>query len=67
MDAYVIGPVEWELSFLKTQIVDWDRFKAGYETYQSMPEFENSSKLFFFIMALNAYWDKEEMEDVLKG
>ena len=65
LDAYVIGPVEWELSFLKTQIADWDRFKQGYETYQSMPAFEESSKLFFFLMALNAYWDKEEMGKVL--
>lgn len=66
LDAYVIGPVEWELSFLKTQIADWDRFKEGYETYQRMPEFEESSKLFFFLMALNAHWDKEEMEKVLR-
>lgn len=65
LDAYVIGPVEWELSFLKTQIADWDRFKEGYETYQSMPEFEESSKLFFFLMALNAHWDKEEMEKLI--
>lgn len=33
LDAYVIGPVEWELSFLKQQVADWDRFKMGYETY----------------------------------
>lgn len=66
LDAYIIGPVEWELSFLKTQIEDWDSFKNGYETYQSMPLFEESSKLFFFLMALNAYWDKREMEKILK-
>lgn len=65
LDAYVIGPVEWELSFLKTQIEDWDSFRAGYETYQSMPAFEESSKLFFFLMALNAYRNKQEMERVL--
>ena len=61
LDAYVIGPVEWELSFLKTQVEDWDSFKAGYETYQRMPEFEESSKLFFFLMALNVHWDKQEI------
>lgn len=65
LDAYVIGPVEWELSFLKTQIEDWDKFKEGYETCQSMPSFEELSKLFFFIMALNAHWDKEEMRNLL--
>lgn len=65
LDAYVVGPVEWELSFLKTQIEDWDSFRAGYETYQNMPKFEESSKLFFFLMALNAHWDKSEMESLL--
>ena len=65
LDAYVIGPVEWELSFLKTQVEDWERFVEGYETYQSMPLFEGSSKLFFFLMALNAHWDKQGMENIL--
>ena len=67
LDAYVIGPVEWELNFLKIQIEDWERFVEGYETYQSMPQFEYSSKLFFFLMALNAHWDKQEMENVLNS
>lgn len=61
LDAYVIGPVEWELSFLKTQVEDWDIFKAGYEIYQKMPEFKDVSKLYFFLMALNVHWDKGEM------
>lgn len=65
LDAYVIGPVEWELSFLKTQIEDWESFIKGYETYQSMPDFKKSSKLFFFLMALNAFLDKAEMKKVL--
>lgn len=65
LDAYVIGPVEWELTFLKNQIEDWQSFKSGYETYQPIPEFEKSSKLFLFLMALNSYHDKTEMENFL--
>lgn len=65
LDAYVIGPVEWELSFLKTQVEDWESFKEGYETYQGMPAFEETSKLFYFLMALNAYWNKEEMAELI--
>ena len=65
LDAYVIGPVEWELTFLKNQIEDWQSFKSGYETYQPIPEFEKSSKLFLFLMALNSYHDKSEMEILL--
>lgn len=63
LDSYVIGPVEWELAFLNLQIEDWESFKAGYETYQNMPEFEKVSKLFYFLMALNCYNNKAEMED----
>lgn len=67
LDGYVIGPVEWELCFLKTQIKDWDSFKSGYETYQPMPEFEKYSQMFFFLMALNSYNNKQEMEGVFYG
>lgn len=63
LDAYVIGPVEWELSFLKNQIADWNSFKAGYETYQSMPGFEEMSDFFFFLMGLNSYGNKCEMTE----
>lgn len=63
LDAYVIGPVEWELSFLRNQVGEWDSFKAGYEIYQSMPEFEELSDFFYFIMALNSYNNKCEMEE----
>lgn len=61
LDAYVIGPVEWELSFLRIQIEDWESFKAGYETYQRMPAFEELSDFFFFLMALNSYENKAEI------
>lgn len=63
LDAYVVGPVEWELSFLREQIEDWNSFKAGYETYQSMPAFEEMADFFFFIMGLNSYGNKCEMEE----
>ncbi|GFN34149.1 hypothetical protein PCURB6_44090 [Paenibacillus curdlanolyticus] len=67
LDAYVIGPVEWELSFLRRQVSDWDSFKAGYETFQSMPYWESSSEFFYFLMALNPNWDKGEMEASLSS
>ena len=62
LDSYVIGPVEWELSFLKNQIEDWASFKAGYETYQKIPEFDKISDLFYLLMGLNSYGNKYEME-----
>lgn len=63
LDAYVIGPVEWELSFLQKQVADWASFKAGYETFQSMPEFNELSDFFYFLMALNSYNNKCEIEE----
>lgn len=62
LDAYVIGPVEWELSFLHYQVEDWDEFKAGYETYCEMPSFEEVSKLFFLLMALSSYDNKAAID-----
>lgn len=67
LDAYVIGPVEWELSFLRKQVEDWDSFRAGYETYQNMPQLEEVSDFFFFLMALNSYENKCEIEDFWFG
>jgi len=63
LDAYVVGPVEWELCFLFHQIEDWNSFKAGYEKYQKMPEFRKYDKFFYFLMALNSYKNKREMEE----
>lgn len=63
LDAYVVGPVEWELSFLRNQVEDWECFKAGYEMYQKMPEFEVVSDFFYFLMGLNSYENKCEMEE----
>ena len=53
------------LFYLIAKLVYWDSFTAGYETYQPMPDFEELSHFFYFLMALNPYWDKSEMEEVL--
>ena len=61
LDAYVIGPVEWELSFLHNQVKDWESFCRGYEKYQPVPEFGSMKKFFYLLMALNSYYDKDEI------
>ncbi len=63
LDAYVIGPVEWELSFLKTQVEDWESFRTGYEIYQKLPAFEEVSDFVLFLMGLNSHGNKCEMEE----
>ncbi|MCR4791594.1 MAG: hypothetical protein K5871_02470 [Lachnospiraceae bacterium] len=63
LDAYVVGPVEWELCFLFHQVEEWSSFKQGYEKYQPMPEFRKYDKFFYMLMALNSYKNKREMEE----
>lgn len=65
LDAYVIGPAAWELTLLQLQVADWDSFRRGYETYQPLPDFAGQSALYRFLLALNAWWDRAEMEGVL--
>ncbi len=63
LDAYVIGPVEWELSFLALQVEDWARFVEGYETYQPMPDLSSLRDFFYFLMALNDYENKCQIDE----
>lgn len=65
LDAYVIGPAEWELSLLSRQVTDWSSFQAGYETYQAMPFFDDTSDFYRFLMTLNEYRNKQSMECLL--
>ena len=63
LDAYVVGPVEWELCFLFHQVEEWNSFTLGYEKYQPMPEFRKYDKFFYLLMSLNSYKNKREMEE----
>lgn len=39
LDAYVIGPIEWELTILEMCITDPVAFKQGYTCYSTLPSF----------------------------
>lgn len=65
LDAYVVAPIEWELAYLRTQVRDWDAFTAGYEQFQPLPALDELPDFFMFLMELNPYWDKSEMEELL--
>lgn len=39
LDAYVIGPIEWELAILELCITDPVTFRQGYEEYGTLPSF----------------------------
>lgn len=53
LDAFVYGPVEWDLTFWKKFVSDWESFKKGYEKYGTMPEFEQWSPIFEKVMDMN--------------
>lgn len=53
LDAYVIGPREWELSTLELGISAPDAFRQGYECYALLPTFAPFRRFYRFWMYLN--------------
>ena len=52
LDAYVIGPREWELAVLKACVPDWESFLQGYEEKLPFPRLGESERYYSFLMAL---------------
>ena len=64
LDAYVVGPKEWELALIKNCVEDFESFKKGYEYYQVLPELKETTMDFYlFVMALGDVWGREEMQN----
>lgn len=53
LDAYIIGPREWELSTLELGISAPDAFRQGYECYTPLPTFTPFRRFYRFWMYLN--------------
>ena len=53
LDAYVIGPREWELSTLELGISAPEAFRQGYERYRPLPAFTPFRRFYRFWMYLN--------------
>jgi hypothetical protein len=62
LDAYVVGPKEWELALVKNCLKDFESFKKGYEYYQEFSDFEETYDYYLFVMALGDVWGREEMQ-----
>jgi hypothetical protein len=62
LDAYVIGPKEWELSLIENCVKDMTSFIKGYEQYQSFPNMDETKESYMFLMALGDVWEKQEMQ-----
>lgn len=62
LDAYVIGPREWELSTLELGITAPDVFRRGYESYVALPTFAPFRPFYRFWMYLNEPGDGYDPE-----
>ncbi len=65
LDAYVIGPPEWELSVLKGCVPDWEAFRRGYEQKRPFPELGKGERYYAFLMALCNPWNPSEIRRCL--
>lgn len=65
LDAYVIGPREWELAVLKECVTDWKAFQLGYETRLPFPEAVESYRYYTFLMALCDPWNPSAVKKCL--
>jgi hypothetical protein len=63
LNAYVIGPKEWELALIENCVKDIDSFKKGYEQYQPLPGLDGTREFYIFMMALCDIWEKQEMKN----
>lgn len=66
LDAYVVGPREWELALISACVSDMENFQKGYEEYIPMPELKQPKRFYQFLMNLNNPWDKSFMYEYIK-
>jgi len=65
IDAYVIGPINFELTVLEMCLSDYSSFKKGYEEYCELPCFKSFRSFYRFLIYLNDPQDSIELKDFL--
>lgn len=65
IDAYVIGPINFELTVLEMCLSDNSSFKKGYEEYCELPCFKSFRSFYRFLIYLNDPQDSIELKDFL--
>lgn len=58
LDAYVVGPREWELVILEMCMADGAAFRAGYETCGPLPDLSGWRALYRFFAYLCDPWEQ---------
>jgi hypothetical protein len=65
VDAYVVGPINLELTVLEMCLTDYASFQKGYEQYCTLPNYEAFRSFYRFYMYLNDPYDPIELEEFL--
>ncbi len=65
IDAYVIGPINFELTVLEMCLSDYSSFQKGYEEYCGLPCFKSFRSFYRFLIYLNDPHDSIELKDFL--
>ncbi len=65
IDAYVIGPINFELTVLEMCLTDYSSFWKGYQQYCRLPCFESFRSFYRFLLYLNDPWNPVNFEDFL--
>jgi len=67
IDAYVIGPINFELTVLEMCLTNCSSFKKGYEEYCKLPKFKSFRAFYRFLVYLNDPYDPPALEDFLNA
>jgi len=67
IDAYVIGPINLELTVLEMCFTNCSSFKKGYEEYCKLPNFNSFRAFYRFLIYLNDPYGPPALEDFLNS
>lgn len=67
LDAYVIGPINFELTVLEMCLTNYSSFQKGYEQYCRLPCFKPFRSFYRFLMYLNDPYDHGDLESFLNS
>jgi len=65
LDAYVIGPREWELTVIEMCLAEGEAFKLGYEQYRKFPDLNGHREYYRFLMYLCDPWEKQDFNSFM--
>jgi hypothetical protein len=66
LDAYVVGPINLELTVLEMCLTDHISFQEGYQQYCSLPRFDDFRRFYRFFLYLNDPWNPMELNEFME-